>query len=58
MNYILRKICSRPKVVYHLVLMKMKSCSIPKDILEKLDQEKWGMIVVEIINNFESVGSL
>jgi hypothetical protein len=38
--------------------MKMKSCSIPKDILEKLDQEKWAMIVVEIINNFEPVGSL
>jgi hypothetical protein len=38
--------------------MKWKSCSIPKDILEKLDQEKWAMIRVEIINNFESVGSL
>jgi hypothetical protein len=58
MNYILRKICSIPKVVHHLVLMKWKSCSIPKDILEKLDQEKWAMIRVEIINNFESVGSL
>jgi hypothetical protein len=45
-------------VVYHLVLMKLTSGSIPKDILEKLDQEKRGMIVVEIINNFESVGSL
>jgi len=58
MNYILRKICSRPRAVYHLVLMKMKNCSIPKDILEKLDQEKRGMTVVEIVNNFESVGSL
>jgi hypothetical protein len=58
MNYILRKICSRPRAVYHLVLMNLKSCSIPKDILKKLDQEKRGMIVVEIINNFESVGSL
>jgi hypothetical protein len=58
MNYILRKICSIPKVVHNLVLMKLKSCSIPKDILEKLDQEKWAMIIVEIINNFESVGPL
>jgi len=58
MNYILRKICSRPRAVYHLVLMKMKSCSILKDILKKLDQEKRGMTVVEIVNNFESVGSL
>jgi hypothetical protein len=39
LNYILGKICSRPKAVYHLGLMKLKSCSIPKDILEKLDQE-------------------
>jgi len=38
--------------------MKMKSCSILKDILKKLDQEKRGMTVVEIVNNFESVGSL
>jgi hypothetical protein len=38
--------------------MNLKSCSIPKEILEKLEQEKQGMIVVEIINNFESVGSL
>jgi hypothetical protein len=58
MNYILRKIYWRPKAVYHLVLMNLKSCSIPKEILEKLEQEKQGMIVVEIINNFESVGSL
>jgi len=38
--------------------MKLKSCSIPKDILEKLDQEKWGTIIVEIIYNFESVVSI
>jgi hypothetical protein len=37
--------------------MKLKSGSIPKDILKKLDQEKGGIIVVEIMNNFESVGS-
>jgi hypothetical protein len=57
MNYILRKICSRPRALCHLVLVKLKSCSIPKDILKKLDQEKRGMTVVEIVNNFESVGS-
>jgi hypothetical protein len=38
--------------------MKLKSCSIPKDILKKLDQEKRGMTVVKIKNNFESIGSL
>jgi len=26
-----------PKVVHHLVLMKLKSCSTSKDMLEKLD---------------------
>jgi hypothetical protein len=38
--------------------MKLKGCLIPKDILKKLDQEKRGMTVVEIVNNFESVGLL
>jgi hypothetical protein len=46
MNYILGKICWRPRAVYHLVLMKLKSDSIPKDILKNLDQEKRGLIVV------------
>jgi hypothetical protein len=46
MNYILEKICWRPRAVYQLVLMKLKSGSIPKDILEKLDLEKRGLIVV------------
>jgi hypothetical protein len=58
MNYILRKICSRPKAVYHLGLMKLKSCSIPKDILQKLDQENGGYECSRNNNNFESVGSL
>jgi hypothetical protein len=52
------KVCSRPKVVYHLVLTKLKGCTISKYILEKLDQEKRTMTVVENINNFESLGSL
>jgi hypothetical protein len=57
MNYIVGKICSRPRAVHHLDLIKLKSGSIPKDILKKLDKEKRDMIVVEIINHFESIGS-
>jgi hypothetical protein len=56
MNYILRKICSRPRADVPFSFNEIEKLLNTKRY-KKLDQEKRSMTVVEIVNNFESVGS-